>query len=194
MINRDQFLETAISKFTRFGCKRFTLDDLAHEMGVSKKTIYENFSNKETVVTDSLNFLLKKIDLEFIQIIEKHEANPILSIIEIYRTGFIYLKSFSPAYINGLKKYYPKSYKIYFNFRKHIINNHVKKLLLKAEKKEHLKANININLICDLYLSRIENMLFGSGNLFEIYSVEEILEHLIINHLRGISANYYFNN
>lgn len=66
MINKDRFLEIAIAKFTRFGCKRFTLDDLAHELGISKKTIYETFDTKEAIVNDSLDFLLKKTELEIV--------------------------------------------------------------------------------------------------------------------------------
>jgi AcrR family transcriptional regulator len=190
MINKDQFLEIAISKFTRFGCKRFTLDDLAHEMGVSKKTIYENFNTKEAVVSESLNFLLNKINLEFINII-KEEENPILSIIKIYRIGLNYLKSFSPAYIMGLKKYYPKSYNIYSEFKVKVVQNHVKNLLEIAQEQKYIRANVNIQLFCNLYLMRLDNVLFGTDNLFEIYTVDDILEQLIINPLRGVSRDKF---
>ncbi|MBU2995753.1 TetR/AcrR family transcriptional regulator [Cellulophaga baltica] len=190
MINKDQFLEVAISKFTKFGCKRFTLDDLAHEMGVSKKTIYESFSTKEAIVSESLNFLLNKIDLEFINII-KEEENPILSIIKIYKIGLNYLKSFSPAYIMGLKKYYPKSYIIYSEFKVKVVQNHVKNLLEIAQEQKYIKANLNIQLFCNLYFMRLDNILFGTDNLFELYTVDNILEQLITNSLRGVCTDQF---
>ncbi|MBO0590993.1 TetR/AcrR family transcriptional regulator [Cellulophaga sp. E16_2] len=191
MINKDRFLEIAISKFTRFGCKRFTLDDLAHEMGISKKTIYENFDTKETIVNDSLDFLLKKIELEIIAITTKKGANPILSIIEIYRIGFLYVKSISPTYINGLRKYYPKSNTLYSDFKLRFTHTYIKGLLVKAQKSNLIKATIDIDLTCDLYFGNLENLSLIASNLYEKYTVDEILEHLIITYLRGIVTEEY---
>ena len=64
MENQEEFLEFAISKFLKFGSKRFTLDDLAHEMGISKKTIYRYFSSKEEIVQESLKYLLTGVQTE----------------------------------------------------------------------------------------------------------------------------------
>ncbi|AIY12453.1 TetR/AcrR family transcriptional regulator [Cellulophaga baltica] len=191
MINKDRFLEIAIAKFTRFGCKRFTLDDLAHEMGISKKTIYETFDTKETIVNDSLDFLLKKTELEIVAITAKKEANPILSIIEIYRIGFLFVKNMSPAYINGLKKYYPKSNTLYSDFKVRFTHKYIKELLVKAQKSNLIQARINIDLACNLYFGNLENLSSRSSNLFETYTVDEILEHFVIIHLKGIITEDY---
>src|SRR5690606_10121620 len=104
MIDKGAFLEFAISKFTKFGSKRFTLDDLAGEIGVSKKTIYQHFSNKEAIVCESLKLLLNKIKLEMLEGVEKEKSDPILAIIWIYKIGLDHLRTFSPTFLFGLKK------------------------------------------------------------------------------------------
>jgi hypothetical protein len=191
MINKERFLEIAISKFTRFGCKRFTLDDLAHEMGISKKTIYETFDTKETIVNDSLDFLLRKTELEIIKITTNKEANPISSIIEIYRIGFLFVKNISPAYSNGLKKYYPKSNTLYSDFKQRFTHKYIKGLLVIAKKNNLIQSTINIDLTCNLYFGNLENLSSISSTLFEAYTIDEILEHLVITHLRGIVTEDY---
>ncbi|WP_121064596.1 TetR/AcrR family transcriptional regulator [Maribacter vaceletii] len=118
MINKCQFLEFAISKFTKFGSKKFTLDELAREMGISKKTIYKKFSGKEAIVNESLILLLEKIEIDINKCIEKENSNPILAVIGIYRVGLDYLKTFSPSFLYGLQKYYPKANREFSKFRK----------------------------------------------------------------------------
>lgn len=190
-MNRDHFLEFAISKFTKFGSKRFTVDDLAHEMGISKKTIYQCFSNKENVVHESLLFLLNKVEVELKEAIEKEKNNPILCIISIYRIGLKYLQTFSPSFLFGLRKYYPKAEKLFTNFRTTEIHEQVLKMLEEAQKMGHIRKNVNLPLTSKIYLNRLELILFSSENLFEKYTNEEILDHLIVNNLRGIATESY---
>ena len=43
MIDKCELMKTAIDSFTKFGSKRYTLDELASSIGISKKTIYKHF-------------------------------------------------------------------------------------------------------------------------------------------------------
>ncbi|QWX83448.1 TetR/AcrR family transcriptional regulator [Cellulophaga sp. HaHaR_3_176] len=191
MIDKNHFLEFAISKFTQFGSKRFTLDDLAHEMGISKKTIYQCFSNKETIVHESLLLLLDKIKIELKEAIEKEKNNPILCIILIYRIGLFHLQTFSPSFVFGLKKYYPKTEKLYTSFRNNEIYLEVLNLLERAQNLKQIRSDVNLQLTSKLCLNRLEFILFSSENLFEKYTIQELLNHLITNNLKGIVTENY---
>jgi AcrR family transcriptional regulator len=191
MIAKDQLLEFAIAKFTKLGCKRFTLDDLAYDIGISKKTIYHHFSNKEAVVSESVLFLLEKIKAEIYLSIEKEKNDPILCIISIYRIGLNYLKTFSPTFLYGLEKYYPSINLEIINFRTSFINNLTLRFLKEAQAKNEIRNNINLELTLELYCNRIDLILFKSKNIFSEYATPELLEHLIINNLRGIATESY---
>ncbi|WP_339666832.1 TetR/AcrR family transcriptional regulator [Maribacter arcticus] len=60
MVTKAELLAYSITKFTQFGSKHVTLDELANELGISKKTIYTFFDNKEDLVTSSLESLLNE--------------------------------------------------------------------------------------------------------------------------------------
>lgn len=47
---RQQIIDVALKGFQRFGIRQFTMDQLAHEMGMSKRTLYENFAGKEELL------------------------------------------------------------------------------------------------------------------------------------------------
>lgn len=191
MENQEEFLEFAISKFLKFGSKRFTLDDLAHEMGISKKTIYRYFTSKEEIVQESLKYLLAKVKNEITRTLEKEKNNPIQGIISIYRIGLNNLKKFSPSFLMGLKKYYPVANELFNEFRANVIHNRVLGLLQQAQTKGQIRQNVNLALTSHIYLNRLEYILFSNNNLFDQYTSSELLEHLIINNLRGIATESY---
>ena len=47
---RQRILEVAIAQFARFGVRTITMEDLARQVGVSKKTIYQEFEDKKDLV------------------------------------------------------------------------------------------------------------------------------------------------
>jgi AcrR family transcriptional regulator len=47
---REQIVETALAKFRRYGIRRVTLEEIARELRISKKTLYQHFDNKEAMV------------------------------------------------------------------------------------------------------------------------------------------------
>tara|TARA_R110002050_G_scaffold536_3_gene3799 strand:- start:4205 stop:4795 length:591 start_codon:yes stop_codon:yes gene_type:complete len=191
MENQEEFLEFAISKFLKFGSKRFTLDDLAHEMGISKKTIYRYFSSKEEIVQESLKYLLTGVQTEITEARKREKNNPIQGVISIYRIGLDNLKKFSPSFLLGLQKYYPRANELFNEFRAKEIHDCVFDLLQQAQIKGQIRMNVNLELTSLLYLNRLEYVLFSSNNLFDKYSSTELLEHLVINNLRGIATQAY---
>ena len=58
---KDQILIKATDMFLTLGYKSVTMDDIAAEMGISKKTIYQHFSNKDALVKESTLHLFETI-------------------------------------------------------------------------------------------------------------------------------------
>ncbi|MBU3027965.1 TetR/AcrR family transcriptional regulator [Zobellia galactanivorans] len=194
MFNKDRFLEFALSKFTKFGSKRFTLDDLAHELGISKKTIYENFKGKEEIIQESLVALLNKLRYQINECVEKEKSDPIRAVIAIYRIGLDTFKSFSPTFLRSLKKYYPNVYRLFNDFRENDVSVLVKDLLLNGQGKGQIRKDVDIDLTYELYYNRMEYIVHAENkNFYEQFTPEELLNHIIINNLRGIATKEYLN-
>ena len=192
MISKQELLECSVENFTKFGSKRFTMDELAFELGISKKTIYNWFETKEDLVSESLSFLTKKFKRDVEKaILERND--PIEKIIIIYEIGFHYFEWFNPSFIFGLKKYYPKANMVFEAFRDDIVYGVIYKLLVLAKEQFIIRYHVNLKLVCDLYFTHIENLLYNANNFFDIYTKKELLQHLIINNLRGITNPNYSN-
>ena len=99
----------ALGYFLQYGFKTFTMDDLAHNLGISKKTLYEQFASKQVLVDACLDYALesscKKTELFFARkgsVIE----NIFMGQKEI--ENFFNMKSARPLW--ELKRYFPKTY------------------------------------------------------------------------------------
>ncbi|WP_055436098.1 TetR/AcrR family transcriptional regulator [Lacinutrix algicola] len=194
MITKAELLKCSISKFTQFGSKHVTLDEIANTLGISKKTIYTFFNNKEDLVAASVENLLKEYKKDINGIVNSNGKNPILCVILIYQRGFEYLKYFKPSFLFGLEKYYPKASAVFNDFIEELSNNIVYNLLKQAQESGNIKEEVNIELIVNIYFLRIDKLIFKKNNLLETYPEEELFNHLVIYNLKGIITSNYSNS
>ncbi|KJD33923.1 TetR family transcriptional regulator [Tamlana nanhaiensis] len=192
MISKEELLQCSMASFTAFGSKRFTMDELAQTLGISKKTIYKFYNSKEELVVESVVCLVNAFK-EKINLILKDEQDPLSCIILIYKKGFESLMYFKPSFIFGLKKYYPEAFHVFEDFRQDIVFNTIQKLLQQAQEQNIIKTNVNMQLFCELYFNRFEEMAFKNDKLFSTYSQAELLNHFVIFNLKGISNSHYTN-
>ncbi|MCK0193022.1 TetR/AcrR family transcriptional regulator [Arenibacter sp. F20364] len=193
MISKSELVACSALNFTQFGSKRFTLDELANQLGISKKTIYHYFNKKEELVQESTAYLLQS----YLREIQEPEIalckDPLEKIILIYKKGFEHLKYFSPTFLFGLKKYYPKAYDLYYSFRNDLVNETIYELFVDAQKLGFVVKEVNLRLVCELYFLNLNAIAFGRSSLFDKYTQQEILQHLIINTIKGIVTKDYTN-
>ena len=104
---KEKILEKATDMFLNLGFKSVTMDDIARQMGISKKTIYTHYENKTHLVEDTTMNLFWKISTGINEIIAL-KKNPIVELYEVKQFVMMHLKDekSSPQY--QLQKYYPK--------------------------------------------------------------------------------------
>jgi AcrR family transcriptional regulator len=194
MITKAELLQFSIAKFTQHGSKHVTLDDLANELGISKRTIYSFFKNKEDLITSGVESLLNEYKEEIDKIITNNSNDAILCVILIYKRGFEYLKYFKPSFLFGLEKYYPKANLLFNHFSEELSKNIIYNLLKKAKEAGNINTDINIELVIKIYFDRVDKLIFKNKNLLELYTEEEVFNHLVIYNLKGITNSTYNNS
>ncbi|WP_445453636.1 TetR/AcrR family transcriptional regulator [Flavobacterium sp. 25HG05S-40] len=106
---KEKIIKKATDMFLRLGFKSVTMDDIACEMCISKKTIYKYFSNKEMLIEEGTEAVHQKIHALMDDVVAKN-YNAIAENFEIREMFKQMFQSFdqSPAY--QLKKHYPEIY------------------------------------------------------------------------------------
>ena len=140
----ERIIEAAIDEVNKKGLK-FTMDDLAKRLGVSKRTIYENFSSKEQLLSTIIDLVLNKITERDNEIFN----NQGLSSIEKLRKMALVIENeiryISTSAIYEAERYYPKQWKKVEDLikRREIIQ---RKIIEKGIEKGELK-NINPSVL-----------------------------------------------
>ena len=69
---KEKIINKAKEMFLRLGFKSITMDDIACEMCISKKTIYKYFSNKDILIEESIQAVHKEIRATLNKIAEEN--------------------------------------------------------------------------------------------------------------------------
>lgn len=106
---KDKIIRKATDMFLKLGFKSVTMDDIAGEMCISKKTIYKYFSNKEKLIEEGTEIVHQNIHRLMEEVIAQ-DHNAIAENFQMREMFKEMFKSFdqSPAY--QLKKHYPEIY------------------------------------------------------------------------------------
>ncbi|WP_264758363.1 TetR/AcrR family transcriptional regulator [Neolewinella persica] len=107
---RQQLIRTSHDMFMRLGIKSISMDDIAREMGVSKKTIYVEVSNKEELI----QLVMEDEYQEDMRTLAKNREEAVDAMDEFLRNSRYFIRqmrAMSPATLRDLKKYYPVIWK-----------------------------------------------------------------------------------
>jgi len=182
---KESILQKATELFLTLGFKSVTMDDIAHKMGISKKTIYQHFKTKHELV-EATSFELFELIAGGINCICALENNPIDEIYNIKQFVMQHLKDekSSPQY--QLQKYYPKIFNSLKQKQFEVMHHCVANNLNRGITQHLFRKNINIDFINRIYFSGI--MTIKDRDLFpeNQFSMNVLMENFIEYHLRGI--------
>jgi len=104
---KEKIIAKATDLFLKLGFKSVTMDDIAAEMGISKKTIYKYFGNKEILIEESVESMHHTID-DMIENILMQNYNPIKENYEIRKMFKNLFQAADTSPLYQLKKHYPE--------------------------------------------------------------------------------------
>ncbi|WP_298424041.1 TetR/AcrR family transcriptional regulator [uncultured Kordia sp.] len=182
---KEKIKITATELFLNLGFKSVTMDDIANEMGISKKTIYTHFSNKTDLVNEVTASLFCVIS-EGIDLICATQKNSIEELYEIKRFVMEHLKDekSSPQY--QLQKYYPKIYATLKKKQYDVMQDCVKDNLIRGVESGVYRDTINIEFIARIYFNGVIGI--KDNELFPLkeFSMNTLMEYFLEYHIRGI--------
>jgi len=180
-----EIIEKASYLFLKYGYKSVTMDDLAEHMRISKKTIYECFDDKISLIRASVWYIFDEVKIKIINIQESMD-NPIEALYEIKKIAVEILgnKDKSPQY--QLQKYYPA---IYTEIRRKELSAFGKSFemsLKKGMKSGIFRPSLDTQFITLIYFNGFRGL--RDIELFppEDYDIDQIIDKFIDYHLRAI--------
>lgn len=182
---REKIVHKAAELFLNLGFKSVTMDDIATEIGISKKTIYAHFENK-TKLVEAVTFELFETICDGIDCICIASVNPIEELYDIKMFVMHHLKNEKSSPQFQLKKYYPETYEILKGKQFEKMHESVKESLQKGVNTQLFRPNIDVDFISRMYFNGMTGIKDVSIFPQELYTMEYLTESYLEYHLRAI--------
>jgi len=166
----------------RYGVRSVSMDDIAAQLGMSKKTLYQYYTDKEELVDAVLSEVLEKNRNECF--VDRQNAENALH--EIFLAFDMVQEMFTnmnPSIVFDLEKYHPAVYKKLQHHKKVFMYQMIRQNLERGIKEELYRPEINVDILTRF---RIESMMlafdseiFPNNRTYLVPIQEEILEHFL---------------
>jgi AcrR family transcriptional regulator len=166
--------------FLKAGIKSVTMDDIARHLGMSKKTIYQFFKDKNELVIALVKKKFREDEEQMEEILSK-STNVIEGMIDMMKCSEDIFARINPIVIHDLQKYHPEAWKQIQNFKSGVIVQTLEKLLQKGKEQGYIRSDIDVKIIARLRMGQVE-MGFDTAifpqSQFNVWKVQQqFLEH-----------------
>lgn len=174
-------MQTAFDLFSQYGIKSVSMDDIAKSMSISKRTLYEFFEDKETLLIEGLNLNYNKMRIH-LESLEK-EPYTVLEVILLFFEEFMKCpRWFTRKFYDDLKRY-PKALKKAEDDKANFLKKCIK-LLDRGVKEGVFKADVNFEIVA--LLAKEQTKMIRPSSAFSNHSTAEVLKTILYTFLRGI--------
>ncbi len=169
----------------RLGIKSLTMDDIAKHLGMSKKTIYQHFTDKDDLIQRLMDFVLV-LNQERMERIILESNDPIHEIIESMRLMTSIFSKIAPILFHDLQKYHPVAYQKFKSFKESQILIIIEQNLKKGQELKLYRDDMNIKIISRLRLEQIELAINFTTFPPDKFSLVEVQQQLFDHFLHGV--------
>lgn len=181
---KEQIISKSKDIFLKLGFKSVTMDDIASEMGISKKTIYKYFSNKDILIESSIELAHGEVQ-EIIAKIEAQNLNAIEDNFEMKRMFREMFKGADTSPLYQLKKHYPDIYEKVNIVQIDILSDCFRKNIIKGIKEGLYRTEVDI----DEYVKFYQILIFDINENTLLEKDSHILEQKALEyHIRALAT------
>jgi AcrR family transcriptional regulator len=109
-----KILSASVELFRQYGFKTITMDDIARRAGISKKTLYQHFANKNEVVSESVNFYKCRMTEQCDDLINGAE-NAVEALVRTSKMIELTYKNINPLSMMEMQRFFPEAYEMFRN-------------------------------------------------------------------------------
>ena len=201
---REKILKNSLDLMMRIGPQSVTMDMVARDCGISKRTLYETFPNKHNLISDVIKYNQLKTNEKFSQIFEQ-ASNSFEAMMGVYTVAREFIQKISPVFLTDIKRLYPEVFEEYkAQELNHILS--LAKIISKAKEEGLVLPGIKCKIAAYLFYNNMKNLHHMQDFPFPEYSATEVFDGAFLNFMRGMAttkgqkiieehvANHFINN
>ncbi len=186
---RNDIIVRSWELFRKYGIKSISMDDIAREMGISKKTLYHVVKDKNELVGGVVG-VLKELISGFWAVFHDDSLTSLEQHCKQKSAIKNLHKHFNPTFAYDLQKYYPELHRDLIEYRKRVITDAHIANIEKGKKEGLFRDDVKADIIARLLVA---HHIFTFDPVNEIFTIGEVMDFNIVEqvymyHLRGLST------
>lgn len=184
---KKRIMETALRMFRMYGIKSVTMFDISRESGVSKKTVYEHFKDKEELVQDAMRFILDE-HIQHRQGFHRHSANAIEELVKELEYMEMLGKTVNPVMLYEMQKYHPEIWKSIEDFKKDCVLYAISENLQRGIREGLYRNDLNKDIVARMRQLQLETVFEPAQYPVAQYNMHEVMAQLTAHFVLGITT------
>jgi TetR/AcrR family transcriptional regulator, cholesterol catabolism regulator len=184
---KERILTKATDLFMRYGIRSITMDEISAQLGISKKTIYQFFTDKDDMVAAVIDMELARNENECMQFRDKSE-NAVQHVFLALESLEEMLKYTNPLMLYDLEKHHPKSYKKFREYKYQFLYGLITENLHSGIREELYRPDMQVEMVAK---ARIESAFLAfNQDVFphSRYKIAEVHYELAMLFLHGVTT------
>lgn len=182
MDTKERILLKAHQLFYSFGIRSVSMDDLAAQLGMSKKTLYQYYTDKEELVDAVFTAVMDENRKQCIQC-KQVKSNAVHEVFLSFDMVSELLKTINPNVLFDLQKYHVKVFKKFQDFKDEFLYEVIKENLNKGIEEGLYRAEIDTDILTRYRLYSIllsfDTAVFPANKTNLIYIEEQLVQHFL---------------
>ncbi|MBQ9555397.1 MAG: TetR/AcrR family transcriptional regulator [Muribaculaceae bacterium] len=168
------------------GVTSMTMDDVAHACGISKRTLYEVFPDKRTLISECIHHNHETKNAEVKEIFE-HADNCFDAMFQVYSRAKKMYENTSVAFVNDIKRLYPDIFEQHMDNEKVTVNG-LANVLRQAQDEGLVISRINPEIAAYLFVMSMRELHNSTNAAKYGFKLSDLFEHVFISFLRGCAT------
>ncbi len=182
---KEKILEEAERLFWKYGVRSITMDDIARRLAISKKTIYQHFTDKEDILMQVTLFRQGK-DQALMDCAYATAETPIHEMLAMLDEMRKNVDKMNPTLMMDIKRYYPKAWSLYTKFKEEFIMKLMLDNIRRGITDGYFRADINPDILARMRVEQVEmafEMSAFDANTHDMMAVQQELTHHFVRGL-----------
>ena len=181
----SRILNNARDLFFRYGLKNVTMDEIAADLGMSKKTLYEFYPNKKEIINRiTENFLSDQNDAH--QQVSAKSKDAVDELIQLMGLINHIFENLDVRVIYDMQRYYPEAWNIFLKHKEDFIMRDITLNLKRGIQEGLFRNDIHVEIIARMRLEQVQLAMDPRYFPAEKYNLTEVHQQLLLQYVKGL--------
>lgn len=195
---QSQILKKSGEMFFKLGIRSVSIDDICHELGISKKTFYVYFASKDELVAQLLHVSIDEMEKKMENWLRLHDFRQLISILLTQKDVNKKDVRSVPQLVYDLKKYYPQQFSEFqlrlFDVQKDYLVQYLQQGIREGLVREQLDIEMTAVILAKLHTDAIRDMEQIENHGYKMHNYSQTIKDIIIRGVLSEEGLALYNN